>query len=230
MPEPILRLENVSRTFRDGDNVVHALIDIDLEVRTGELVAIMGPSGSGKSTLLLIAGGLETAETGTVTVEGRPINGAGAAERAAIRRRGVGYVFQELNLIPTLTALENVSLPLELDGTRGDAMSIARQSLADVDLLEEAQRFPDQLSGGQRQRVAIARALAGPRRLLLADEPTGALDTRTGEDVLKVIRGRVDAGAAGVLVTHDSRHAAWADRIVFLRDGRVVDTSEGTGP
>lgn len=229
MPEPILRLENVSRTFRDGDNVVHALIDIDLEVRTGELVAIMGPSGSGKSTLLLIAGGLETADAGTVIVEGQPINGAGAADRAAIRRRGVGYVFQELNLIPTLTALENVSLPLELDGSR-DATSIARQSLADVDLLDEAQRFPDQLSGGQRQRVAIARALAGPRRLLLADEPTGALDTRTGEDVLKVIRGRVDAGAAGVLVTHDSRHAAWADRIVFLRDGRTVDTSDGTTP
>ena len=226
MPETILRLENVSRTFRDGDKEVNALVDIDLEVRTGELVAIMGPSGSGKSTLLLIAGGLETAEAGTVTVEGQAINGAGAAERAAIRRRGVGYVFQELNLIPTLTALENVSLPLELDGSR-DATSIARQSLADVNLLDEAERFPDQLSGGQRQRVAIARALAGPRRLLLADEPTGALDTRTGEDVLKVIRGRVDAGAAGVLVTHDSRHAAWADRIVFLRDGRVVDTSEG---
>jgi putative ABC transport system ATP-binding protein len=226
MPETILRLENVSRTFRDGDKEVNALVDIDLEVRTGELVAIMGPSGSGKSTLLLIAGGLETAEAGTVTVEGQAISGAGAADRAAIRRRGVGYVFQELNLIPTLTALENVSLPLELDGSR-DATSIARQSLADVNLLDEAERFPDQLSGGQRQRVAIARALAGPRRLLLADEPTGALDTRTGEDVLKVIRGRVDAGAAGVLVTHDSRHAAWADRIVFLRDGRVVDTSEG---
>ena len=226
MTETILRLEHVSRSFRDGDQVIDALVDIELEVHAGELVAIMGPSGSGKSTLLQIAGGLESADSGVVTVEGRSINGAGAAERAAIRRRGVGYVFQELNLIPTLTALENVSLPLELDGS-ADASSIARESLSEVGLPEAAERYPDQLSGGQRQRVAIARALAGPRRLLLADEPTGALDTRTGEDVLKVIRGRVDAGAAGVLVTHDSRHAAWADRIVFLRDGRVVDTAEG---
>lgn len=229
MADPILSLKGVSRNFRDGADTVHALVEVSLDVGPGELVAVMGPSGSGKSTLLQIAGGLEAADAGQVVVEGRSLVGASAKDLAAIRRRAVGYVFQELNLIPTLTAAENVSLPLELDGVSG-AAGAAAEALAEVGLPEVAGRFPDQLSGGQRQRVAIARALAGPRRLLLADEPTGALDTRTGEDVLKVLRMRIDAGAAGVLVTHDSRHAAWADRIVFLRDGRVVDIAEGGRP
>jgi putative ABC transport system ATP-binding protein len=226
MTDPILCIEGISRSFRDGDSVVHALTEVSLTVGAGELVAVMGPSGSGKSTLLQIAGGLESADAGSVRVEGMQLTKASAAARAAIRRRGVGYVFQELNLIPTLTAGENVSLPMELDGMK-HVRSIAAEALTEVGLPDHADRFPDQLSGGQRQRVAIARAFAGQRRLLLADEPTGALDSRTGEDVLKVLRARIDAGAAGVLVTHDSRHAAWADRIIFLRDGRIVDTTEG---
>lgn len=226
MTDPILCIDGISRSFRDGDSVVNALTDVSLTVGAGELVAVMGPSGSGKSTLLQIAGGLESADAGSVTVEGMQLTKASAIQRAAIRRRGVGYVFQELNLIPTLTAGENVSLPMELDGLK-NVRSIAAEALTEVGLPDHADRFPDQMSGGQRQRVAIARAFAGQRRLLLADEPTGALDSRTGEDVLKVLRARIDAGAAGVLVTHDSRHAAWADRIIFLRDGRIVDTTEG---
>lgn len=226
----VLALSRVSRSYRDGDLTVQALDAVSLEVDAGELVAIMGPSGAGKSTLLQVAGGLEPFDAGDVYVEGRQLRGASSSSLAEARRKSIGYVFQELNLIPTLTALENVTLPLELDGIGGsEANRIGRDALADVGLPDAERRFPDQLSGGQRQRVAIARALAGPRRLLLADEPTGALDSRTGEGVLKVLRERIDAGAAGVLVTHDSRHAAWADRIVFLRDGKVVDVTEGGG-
>ena len=147
-----------------------------------------------------------------------------AKELAAVRRRAAGYVFQDLNLIPTLTALENVSLPLELDGRRR-TRSIAQSALDDVGVGELGARYPDELSGGQQQRVAIARALVGDRRLVLADEPTGALDSETGEAVLGLLRRRVDAGAAGVLVTHEQRHAAWADRVVFLRDGTIVDST-----
>ncbi|MFT4263013.1 MAG: ABC transporter ATP-binding protein [Nocardioides sp.] len=227
-PSTVLSLAHVSRSYRDGETAVAALDDVSLDVAAGELVAVMGPSGAGKSTLLQIAGGLEPFDSGQLYVEGRSLGGASAGTLAEARRKSIGYVFQELNLIPTLTALENVTLPLELDGTgTREAARIGRDALADVGLPDVDRRFPDQLSGGQRQRVAIARALAGPRRLLLADEPTGALDSRTGEEVLKVLRERIDAGAAGVLVTHDSRHAAWADRIVFLRDGKIVDVTDG---
>ena len=141
-----------------------------------------------------------------------------------MRRTSIGYVFQDFNLIPALTASENVSLPLELDGmgTR-QARELARAALAEVGIAELADRFPDNMSGGQQQRVAIARAVVGERRLILADEPTGALDTETGEEILRLLRARCDAGAAGVLVTHEARHAAWADRVVFLRDGVIVD-------
>jgi putative ABC transport system ATP-binding protein len=141
-----------------------------------------------------------------------------------LRRRSLGFVFQDFNLIPALTALENVTLPLELDGWKGRAArSAGLEALAAVELDDHADRFPDDLSGGQQQRVAIARAIVGSRRLILADEPTGALDSTTGEVVLRMLRSRVDAGAGGILVTHDARHAAWADRIVFLRDGRIID-------
>jgi putative ABC transport system ATP-binding protein len=145
---------------------------------------------------------------------------------AALRRRSLGYVFQDLNLVPTLTAVENVMLPLELDGERTSAARrAARDALTQVGVDDLGDRFPDEMSGGQQQRVAIARALVGDRRLVLADEPTGALDSETGEAVLRVLRARVDDGAAGLLVTHEARHAAWADRVVFLRDGVVVDTT-----
>ncbi len=226
MSAPVLLLSGVTREHRQGDAVVQALRGVDLSVTAGELVAVMGPSGSGKSTLLQLAGGLDTPTAGRVLVEGRDLAGLSRSQVAAVRRRSVGYVFQDLNLLPSLTALENVALPLELDGVRGGlARRTARAALEEVGLGALAGRFPDEMSGGQQQRVAIARALVGPRRLLLADEPTGALDSATGEEVLRVLRERCEAGAAGVLVTHDARHAAWADRIVFLRDGVVVDQS-----
>ena len=221
---PVLELRDVTRVHGSGSTAVHALRGVSLTVSAGELVAVMGPSGSGKSTLLNVAGGLDSVSTGAVLVEGVDLADLSAKELAAVRRRAAGYVFQDLNLIPTLTALENVSLPLELDGRRR-TRSIAQSALDDVGVGELGARYPDELSGGQQQRVAIARALVGDRRLVLADEPTGALDSETGEAVLGLLRRRVDAGAAGVLVTHEQRHAAWADRVVFLRDGTIVDST-----
>jgi putative ABC transport system ATP-binding protein len=220
----VLELRDVSRIHGTGDTAVHALEHVSLSVEPGELVAVMGPSGSGKSTLLNLAGGLDVPTHGAVLVEGTDLANLNAHELASVRRRSAGYVFQDLNLIPALTAAENVALPRELDGVRvRQARKEAIRSLEDVGMDELADRFPDELSGGQQQRVAIARALVGPRRLVLADEPTGALDSQTGELVLRVLRSRCDSGASGVLVTHEARHAAWADRVVFLRDGALVD-------
>ena len=221
---PILQIDTVTRVHGTGAGEVHALRGVSLNVNPGELVAVMGPSGSGKSTLLNLAGGLDQPTSGRVLVEGVDLVGLGNAGRARIRRTSVGYVFQDFNLIPALTARENVALPRELNGEGPRAArAAAEQALAEVGLGELADRFPDDMSGGQQQRVAIARAIVGQRRLILADEPTGALDTETGEQVLRLLRTRCDAGAAGVLVTHEARHAAWADRVVFLRDGLVVD-------
>jgi putative ABC transport system ATP-binding protein len=226
----ILTLEEVSRVHGEGEAEVLALRGVSFRAHAGELVAVMGPSGSGKSTLLTLAGGLDTPTAGTVTVEGTDLGGLGQKERARLRRTSIGYVFQDFNLIPALTAVENVALPRELDGTRASrARREALAALDEVGILDLADRFPDHMSGGQQQRVAIARAFVGRRRLILADEPTGALDTGTGEDILRLLRARCDAGAAGVMVTHEARHAAWADRVVFLRDGLVVDES-GSDP
>ncbi len=222
----VLEIRDAYRTHGAGEAAVHALRGVTLTVRPGELVAVMGPSGSGKSTLLNLAGGLDRPTRGTVRVEGRQLAELSRRRLAALRRRSIGYVFQDLNLLPSLTAAENVALPLELDGLgvrRSRRLAVA--ALDEVGLADLGPRFPDEMSGGQQQRVAIARALIGARRLVLADEPTGALDSRTGEAVLRLLRTRVDAGAAGVLVTHEARHAAWADRVVFLRDGIIVDTS-----
>lgn len=220
----VLRLDAVTRVHGHDASRVTALDAVSLSVRAGELVAVMGPSGSGKSTLLTLAGGLDAPTSGTVSVEGQDLAALGNAGRARMRRTSLGYVFQAFNLIPALTAAENVALPRELDGERaGPARARALDALAEVGLVELADRFPDTMSGGQQQRVAIARAIVGERRLILADEPTGALDTETGEDVLALLRARCDAGAAGVLVTHEARHAAWADRVVFVRDGVIVD-------
>ncbi|MBB4918642.1 ABC transporter ATP-binding protein [Streptosporangium saharense] len=224
--EPVLRLADVTRVHGDGPQAVRALRGVSLDVTAGELIAVMGPSGSGKSTLLNLAGGLDTPTSGEVAVEGTSLTGMRAGDLAGLRRRHVGYVFQDLNLIPSLTAVENVMLPRELDGVRaGQARGEARTVLAEVGLADVADRFPDEISGGQRQRVAIARALVGQRRLILADEPTGALDTPTGDEVLQLLRTRCDAGAAVLLVTHEPRYAAWADRVVFLRDGEIADAT-----
>ncbi len=222
----VLRMRGISRTYGEGQAAVTALRDFSLTVSEGELVAVMGPSGSGKSTMLQIAGGLDAPTQGRVDVDGIDLTELDRDGLAAVRRRHVGYVFQDLNLVRTLTLAENVALPLELDGLgRRKARTAAREALSGVEILDLADRFPDEVSGGQRQRAAIARSVVGDRRLLLADEPTGALDSVTGDAVMRLLRGQVDAGAAGVLVTHDARLAGWADRVVFLRDGRQVDTT-----
>ncbi|WP_430478886.1 ABC transporter ATP-binding protein [Streptomyces sp. P11-1] len=227
---PVLELRALTRTHGSGVAEVHALRGISLSVYPGELVAVMGPSGSGKSTLLTLAGGLDNASSGQVIIEGQDIASLGRKGVAALRRRSVGYVFQDYNLIPALTAAENIALPRELDGVSvRKARKEALAALAEMKLTEIADRFPDEMSGGQQQRVAIARALVGDRRLVLADEPTGALDSETGEAVLALLRTRCDQGAAGVMVTHEPRYAAWADRVVFLRDGSIVDQTLTTG-
>ncbi|MGC4750372.1 ABC transporter ATP-binding protein [Micromonospora sp. DT201] len=228
--DAVLELRAVHRTHGAGPAAVHALRGVSLVVRPGELVAVMGPSGSGKSTLLALAGGLDRPTGGEVRVEGQLLGDLDRRGLAQLRRRRIGYIFQQLNLLGSLSALENVALPLELDGASGRrARALAMAALTEVGLPALGDRFPDQLSGGQQQRVAIARALVGERRLVLADEPTGALDSQTGEAVLHLLRRRIDAGAAGVLVTHEARHAGWADRVVFLRDGVLVDTTAPLG-
>jgi len=228
----MLDVRGVSKTYGSGAAEVHALDDVDLAVDRGELVAIMGPSGSGKSTLLTIAGSLEEPTSGEVVVDGASLSTMSRREQARVRRRSIGYVFQEFNLLAGLTAVENVALPLELDGTPARAArTVALAALDDLGLTDRAGGYPDDLSGGERQRVAIARAVVGDRRLMLADEPTGALDTVNGEAVMRLLRAACHRGVAGVVVTHEAQLAAWADRIVFLRDGRVVDqTAPPDGP
>jgi putative ABC transport system ATP-binding protein len=219
-----LELRHVSKTYGSGPTEVHALSDIDLTVAQGELVAVMGPSGSGKSTLLTIAGSLEQPSNGEVLVDGVDLARISRADQAKMRRRSIGYVFQDFNLLPGLTALENVTLPLELDGLNARrAQATGLEALGELEVSEFADRFPDELSGGERQRVAIARAIVGERGLLLADEPTGALDSVNGEGVMRLLRASTERGVAGVVVTHEAQLAAWADRVVFLRDGHVVD-------
>ncbi len=227
MSDPVLELEQVSLTLGDGPGRTDALVDVNLEIAAGELVAITGRSGSGKSSLLNVAGGLHTSSSGSVRVKGVDLSALSPTELATQRRRSVGFVFQDLNLIASLTAAENVALPLELDGMKvAEARAQAESALTAVELDGLGKRFPDQLSGGQRQRVAIARGLVGERRLLLADEPTGALDEVTGEAIMEILRKRCDEGAAALLVTHDPSIAAWGDRVVRLRDGRIESVTE----
>jgi len=229
MNDALIELKQAGKSYGAGATRVRALSGIDLQLAKGELVAIMGPSGSGKSTLLTLAGGLEQPTDGDVLILGQSVAGLGAGALAQMRRRSLGYVFQDLNLIPSLSAVENVALPLELDGVSSRAArDEAMASLSSVGLADVGGRFPDELSGGQQQRIAIARALVGPRQVLLADEPTGALDSQTGESVLRIVRERIDAGAAGILVTHEARAAAWADRVVFLRDGEVTEVTKSS--
>jgi len=225
-----IELRRVSKIFGEGPSEVRALSEVDLAVVRGELVAIMGPSGSGKSTLLTIAGTLEDPTKGEVLVGGVEVAGMSRNERARMRRRSIGYVFQDFNLLAGLSAAENVALPLELDGVGAKAArAIALDVLKELGLADRAGHWPDDLSGGERQRVAIARALVGDRQLLFADEPTGALDSVSGEAVMRLLRAACHRGVAGVVVTHDAQLASWADRVVFLRDGRVIDQT-GTPP
>jgi putative ABC transport system ATP-binding protein len=226
----ILEFDDVVKSFGGGQTEVRALRGVTLDVAEGEFVAVMGPSGCGKSTLLHLAGALETPSAGSIRVGGRELAGMGAAERSELRRNDVGYVFQRLNLIPSLTAIENVMLPLELaGGSHRNARSLALDALAAVGLDVRLDRYPDDFSGGQQQRIAIARAIVGERRLLLADEPTGSLDTASGDEVIELLAALPrEHGTAVVLVTHEPRFASWADRFVFLRDGRIVDETVAT--
>lgn len=226
-----LRFQGVSHVHRSGAVRVDALRDVTFQIATGEMVAVMGPSGSGKSTLLSLGGGLETPTMGEVLVGDTSLRRLGAVGLAKLRRRRVGYVFQDYNLLPSLTAAENVGLPLELDGhSAKDARLQALRALAEVDMEQLSDRFPDDLSGGEQQRVAIARAITGERSVLLADEPTGALDTINGEAVMRLLRSYCDAGGTALYVTHEAAHAAWADRVLFLRDGRLTDQARQQGP
>jgi putative ABC transport system ATP-binding protein len=228
----MLEMRGVSKMYGEGPTEVRAISDIDLTVEAGALVAVMGASGSGKSTLLTIAGSLESPTRGDVHVDGMNLSKMSRNGQARMRRRTIGYVFQDFNLLPGLSAVENVSLPLELDGTGPrKAQSAAMAALEELGLADRAAHFPDQLSGGERQRVAIARAVVGDRRLLLADEPSGALDSTNGEAVMRLVLSACHRGVAAVVVTHDAQLASWADRVVFLRDGRVVDqTTPPAGP
>lgn len=226
-----LDLIGVSHTYAHGSVRVEALKDVTLGIDRGEMVAVMGPSGSGKSTLLSLAGGLEQATTGIVRVDGAELGQRDATALAELRRKKVGYVFQDYNVLPSLTAAENVALPLELDGVgQRKARKQALQALSAVDMARMADRFPDNLSGGEQQRVAIARAMVGDRFLLLADEPTGALDTLTGENVMRLLSTYCNQGGTALYVTHEAAHAAWADRVLFLRDGRLADQARHAGP
>jgi putative ABC transport system ATP-binding protein len=219
-----LELRKVSKRYGEGDAEVIAVQDVDLSVEVGELVAVMGPSGSGKSTLLSIAGSLEEPTSGEVIVGGAPLSTMSRNEKARLRRRSIGYVFQDFNLLAGLTAAENVSLPLELDGVPAKrARSAAMAALESLDVAQRASHYPDELSGGERQRVAIARAIVGERRLLLADEPSGALDTLNSDAVMRLILAACKRGVSAVVVTHEAQLASWADKVVFIRDGRVVD-------
>jgi putative ABC transport system ATP-binding protein len=229
----MLELRRVSKVYGKGAAEVHALDRVTLSVDEGAMVAVMGPSGSGKSTLLTIAGSLEEPTAGEVLVRGAALADMSRNDKARLRRRTIGYVFQDFNLLPGLTAAENVSLPLELDGMPvRKARAAGLATLEELGLAERAWRYPDELSGGERQRVAIARAVVGERRLLLADEPSGALDSGNAEAVMRLVHDACkNSGKAAVVVTHDAQLASWADRVVFLRDGRITDqTASAPGP
>jgi putative ABC transport system ATP-binding protein len=219
-----LELRQVSKVYGQGAAEVHALREVSLEVDAGMMVVVMGPSGSGKSTLLTIAGSLEEPTSGQVLVAGRDIVTMPRNDKARLRRRSIGYVFQDFNLLPGLTAAENVALPLELDGVGArKAREAGLRALDGLGLADRASNYPDQLSGGERQRVAIARAVVGDRQLLLADEPSGALDSANGQAVMRMIHAACQRGVAAVVVTHDAQLASWADQVVFIRDGSLID-------
>jgi putative ABC transport system ATP-binding protein len=221
---PIVEFRDVVKSFGSGTTEVRAVNGITASIAPGEFVAVMGPSGCGKSTLLHLGGGLEMTTAGQVLFDGDDLTSMNGPRLAGIRRRQLGYVFQSLNLVPSLTAIENVMLPLELDGVGGRAARAAAvEALGKVGVTEQVDRYPDSFSGGQQQRIAIARAVVGDRRVIFADEPTGALDTLTSDLVVEVLSDLSKTGVAVVMVTHEPRFASWADRVLFLRDGKLVD-------
>jgi putative ABC transport system ATP-binding protein len=222
---PIISTQNLTKIFGSGTTAITALDQVNVSVDNGEFVAIMGPSGCGKSTLLHLLGGLDRPTSGKVIIEGTPIEEMKDDQLTELRRRKIGFVFQFFNLIPVLNALENAALPVTLDGVKpAEAQKKAAEWLERFGLSDRQTSRPDQLSGGQQQRVAIARALAAEPSLVLADEPTGNLDTRSGDEIAGLLRGVAKQyGRTVIMVTHDPRIAAYADRIIFLKDGRIVD-------
>ncbi len=221
-------LDGVSKTYERGTHQVHALTDVSLDVGAGELVVLLGPSGSGKTTMLNIIGGIEAPTAGAVNIGGVDVASLTRRELTEYRRTTVGFVFQFFNLVPTLTASENVEVIAELTGPA--AGERARNALAEVGLADRGDHFPGELSGGEQQRVAIARALVKDAPVLLADEPTGSLDLETGRQILGLLRATVDQGRTVVLVTHNSAIGAIADRVIHLRDGRVADDHRTAEP
>jgi len=222
----VVRLSNVTKTYESG-RTVEALSDVSLSLPAGTYTAVMGPSGSGKSTLLNLVGGLDTPTTGTVSLDGRDLAALSEPERARTRGRTVGFVFQTFNLMPRLTAVENVALPLVFQGVdRGERRERAAELLDDVGLGDRLDHEPAELSGGQRQRVAIARALSADPALLLADEPTGNVDTETGERIMSLFADLHAAGNTILLVTHERRIAEHAERIVHVRDGEIQEVED----
>jgi putative ABC transport system ATP-binding protein len=221
----IIRTENLTKIYGSGETAVTALDHINIQVREGEFVAVMGPSGCGKSTLLHLLGGLDRSTDGKVIIAGTSLAEMKDDDLTRLRRQKIGFVFQFYNLIPVLTALENASLPVTLDGVKpAEARKRAIEWLERFGLADRLTNRPDQLSGGQQQRVAVARALVAEPALILADEPTGNLDTRSGDEIASLLRDVTKKyGRTVVMVTHDPRIAAYADRIIFLKDGKVVD-------
>ena len=226
MTEPVIQLKDVSLTLGDGASSVHVLKGVSLEVAQGEATGIVGPSGSGKSTLLMVLAGLERVDSGTVRIAGELLNGQSEDRIAAFRGRNIGIVFQSFHLIPNMTALENVAVPLELAG-HSNPFEAAQQELSAVGLAERVTHYPGELSGGEQQRVAIARALAPNPRLLIADEPTGNLDQATGKQVADLLFAKAaERGMTLVLVTHDVSLAARCARQIAMRSGRIETASE----
>lgn len=221
----ILEARGLSKEYRMGEVRVSALSGVDLAIERGEFVAVMGPSGSGKSTLLYLLGGLDVPTSGEVILAGQRISALSDDQVALVRRRNVGFIFQFYNLLPTLSAEENIALPLLIDGQDPAAQRARIEGLLElVGLAERRHHRPDQLSGGEQQRVAIARALVTDPHIVLADEPTGNLDSATGWGILELLRRSCDArGQTILLVTHDPKAASYADRLVFLKDGKLVD-------
>ncbi len=228
---PVLETKNLIKEYQMGEVIVSALRGVDFSVERSEFVAIMGPSGSGKSTLLHLLGGLDMPTSGEVILADQPLSALNDNEITRFRRRRIGFIFQFYNLIPTLTAAENVALPLLIDGqSKRSYRERIQELLTLVSLDERADHRPDQLSGGQQQRVAIARAFINQPEIVLADEPTGNLDSRSGTTILELLRKTCqDLGATILMVTHDARAASYADRIVFLQDGCIVHQLEDNG-